>query len=56
MREEDARSRAFVMMHLEERKIGNAACPKNFVFRGTRHVDRECGHSLIYLFSTAAPL
>jgi hypothetical protein len=50
-REEDAKSRAFVM----ERKIGKATYPKKFVFRVTRHVDREYGRFLICLFLTVTP-
>ena len=43
-REKDARFRVFVTMHLEERKIENAACRKNFLFPEVHHVNKECGH------------
>lgn len=51
-REEDARSRVFVTMHLEGRKIGNEACPKNFLFPGLRHVFGECGRFLIHFLDS----
>jgi hypothetical protein len=54
-REGDAKSRVFVTMHLGDRKIGNAACPRNFLFPEVRHVDKECGRFRIRFFLTATP-
>jgi hypothetical protein len=49
MREEDARSRVFVLMRLKVHKIGKAGCPKTFLSPWMRRVDKDYDRWLMEL-------